>query len=155
MSYLKNSLTNGEELKNIFYLNKYAVFAPYFLIALSFGILILGVVAPGDIPWQFYLAIAFITFFSGLVSYFKIKSLEYGVTSHRVISKRGIIARNSEEILNKAVETVEISQPMLGRILDYGDVYITGRGNSVVLFKGVEEPLKVKQAVEEAVFGDN
>ena len=44
---------------------------------------------------------------------------EYGVTSKRVVLKKGFIARKTEEMKNAKVETVEISQGILGRITAY------------------------------------
>jgi len=46
------------------------------------------------------------------------------------------------------VETVEIKQGILGRILGYGDVVVTGTGISNVVFSRVASPLKVKKAID-------
>ena len=76
---------------------------------------------------------------------------EYGVTSRRVVLKKGFIARKTEEMKNAKIETVELSQGILGRILGYGDVKVTGQGISNVIFKTVSSPLNTKKKIEEAV----
>ena len=49
--------------------------------------------------------------------YLRIKCIEQAVTNRRVIFKRGIISRHTEEMLLNSVETVEIRQSVWGRIL--------------------------------------
>jgi uncharacterized membrane protein YdbT with pleckstrin-like domain len=55
---------------------------------------------------------------------------EFAVTNRRVISKRGFIWRETEEMNMDKVETVDIDQTILGRILGYGDMRITGTGGT-------------------------
>jgi uncharacterized membrane protein YdbT with pleckstrin-like domain len=55
---------------------------------------------------------------------------EFAVTNRRVISKRGFIWRETEEMNMDKVETVDIDQTILGRILGYGDIRITGTGGT-------------------------
>ena len=55
---------------------------------------------------------------------------EFAVTNRRVISKRGFIWRETEEMNMDKVETVDIDQPIIGRILNYGSIRITGTGGT-------------------------
>jgi uncharacterized membrane protein YdbT with pleckstrin-like domain len=55
---------------------------------------------------------------------------EFAITTHRVISSRVFIARKTEEMNMEKVETVDIDQSILGRILDYGTLRITGTGGT-------------------------
>jgi uncharacterized membrane protein YdbT with pleckstrin-like domain len=55
---------------------------------------------------------------------------EFAVTDRRVISKRGFIWRETEEMNMDKVETVDIDQTIMGRILDYGSIRIMGTGGS-------------------------
>ena len=55
---------------------------------------------------------------------------EFAITSHRVISSRVFIARKIEEMNMEKVETVDIDQSILGRILGYGTLRITGTGGT-------------------------
>lgn len=83
-----------------------------------------------------------------IYEWLRLRTLEYGVTNKRVILKKGIISRQSEEMKIGSIETVEIDQSVLGRMLDYGDVKITGRGISDVVFKRMDDPMAVKRHIE-------
>ena len=43
---------------------------------------------------------------------------------------------------------MEIDQGIIGRILGYGDIRVTGRGLSDVLLRQVADPMAVKRAIE-------
>ena len=73
---------------------------------------------------------------------------EYGITNKRVINKSGIISRDTEEMKLNKIETVEVKQSILGRILGYGNVICTGTGVSNVVFESVSSPLKVKKIID-------
>ena len=81
--------------------------------------------------------------------YLRIKCIEQAVTNRRVIFKRGIISRHTEEMLLNSVETVEIRQSIWGRILGYATIMITGRGESDLQLKWMQKPLEVKRAIED------
>jgi len=154
MSYIQQALGRDEEILHLFNLNKYTLAIPYFLFTIAFGVLILGAISPGDISPLIYLGVAVITFIAGIVNVFQLKSLEYGVTTVKIIFKKGIIARDSDEIHNVAVETIELDQGIFGRLFGFGNVIIRGRGNSTITMENLDEPLKVKIALEEAVFNN-
>ena len=78
----------------------------------------------------------------------QLKYQERGVTNKRVVLKKGIIGRKTEEMKLKSIETVEIEQGVFGRLLGFGTVKITGRGVSDFLFKGVDDPMAVKRTIE-------
>jgi hypothetical protein len=106
----------------------------------------------GWISFWFFLLLAILTagilFFLPLYAWLRIRSLEQGLTNKRVIVKRGIISRRTEEMKLSSIETVELSQGIGGRLFGYGNVKVTGRGISDVVFKSVDDPLTVKRQVE-------
>src|SRR3979490_2865203 len=53
---------------------------------------------------------------------------ETDVTNLRVIHKTGFIKRRSFEMSLDKVESVDVNQSILGRILNYGDVTVRGVG---------------------------
>jgi uncharacterized membrane protein YdbT with pleckstrin-like domain len=87
----------------------------------------------------------------GIPSLLRLIGLEQGLTTRRLLVKRGIVSRKSEEIILSAVETVQIKQGILGRLLGYGDVELTGRGISGVTVIKTPSPLKVKNRIEEQI----
>lgn len=72
------------------------------------------------------------------------------VTNYRIIYKSGVISRRSDEIRLRKVESSEIQQNIIGRILGYGDINITGTGGSGFVFKGIDSPMKIKRIVDSA-----
>tara|TARA_B100000886_G_scaffold207894_1_gene143835 strand:- start:22 stop:396 length:375 start_codon:yes stop_codon:yes gene_type:complete len=110
------------------------------------------IIAKFGIHWiSFVFPIIFSFMIIGLPSLIRLIFTEYGVTTKRIVLKKGFIARRTEEMKNAKVETVEISQGILGRILGYGDIKVTGQGISNVVFKTVSSPLKAKMKIEEAI----
>jgi uncharacterized membrane protein YdbT with pleckstrin-like domain len=83
-----------------------------------------------------------------IYEWLRLRTLEYGVTNKRVVFKKGIIGRQTEEMKIGSIETVEIDQGVLGRILGYGDVKVTGRGLSDVVFRRMDDPMAVKRHIE-------
>jgi uncharacterized membrane protein YdbT with pleckstrin-like domain len=129
MSYIEESLSQDEEIKGLFNLHWFA-WIPFFVWIL------LGFVSFG------------ITWLVAIYVYLKLKRFEQGFTNKRVILKRGIVSRKTEEMKLKSIETVVIDQGVLGRIFNYGTVRITGRGISDVVFTNIANPLQVKRDIE-------
>jgi uncharacterized membrane protein YdbT with pleckstrin-like domain len=91
--------------------------------------------------------VAFLTIVSFLRAWFVRITTEIVVTDKRVIHKVGWIARRTEEINVSKVETVDVSQGIAGRILDFGTVLIRGIGGSWEPLRRVAEPLKLRNAI--------
>jgi uncharacterized membrane protein YdbT with pleckstrin-like domain len=72
---------------------------------------------------------------------------ELVVTDKRVIHKVGWIARQTEEINITKVETVDVNQGVLGRVLGFGEVLIKGVGGSWEPLRWVASPLKLRNAI--------
>lgn len=129
MTYIEESLSTGEKVEALFPLHWFA-----------------------RMPMIIWIVLAIptvgITLIFALYEYLKLKHLEQGVTNKRVILKRGIISRKTEEMKLQSIETVEIDQGIGGRMFGYGTVKITGRGISDVVFKGIDDPMSVKRQIE-------
>jgi uncharacterized membrane protein YdbT with pleckstrin-like domain len=73
---------------------------------------------------------------------------EFAVTSRRVISKRGFVWRETEEMNMDKVETVDIDQSIPGRILDYGSISVMGTGGTNVVFvRRIAAPFTLRNAI--------
>ena len=129
MGYIQDSLSNGEEVRDLFKLHWFA-----------------------KIPMIIWIILAIptlgITLLLALWEWLKLRSIEQGLTNKRVILKKGIISRKSEEMKITSIETVEIVQGVMGRMFGYGDVKVTGRGLSDLLFKKINDPMDVKRKIE-------
>lgn len=129
MSYIEESLSQDERVVALFKLHWFA-YLPMILW------LLLGLVSFG------------LTWLIALYEYLKLRFLEQGVTNKRVIFKRGIVSRKTEEMKLRSIETVEINQGVIGRLFGFGEIKVTGKGLSDVVFHGINDPMAVKRAIE-------
>jgi uncharacterized membrane protein YdbT with pleckstrin-like domain len=87
----------------------------------------------------------------GLVSligaWFRRWTTELAVTDRRIIFKRGFIRRHSMEMNMDKVESVDVDQSVLGRILDYGDIIVRGTGSGLEPLKGIDSPIEFRNHV--------
>ena len=63
------------------------------------------------------------------------------VTDFRFIKKTGWILRRTEEIQIKRMEEINLNQSILQRIVDAGNVTISGMGTGNIELKWIDEPL--------------
>lgn len=73
---------------------------------------------------------------------------EIALTSKKVIVKKGILSRNTDEMKLSKVENVELKQSLLGRILGYGDIIVSGTGSGKVTMTKIVNPINVKKQIE-------
>jgi uncharacterized membrane protein YdbT with pleckstrin-like domain len=76
---------------------------------------------------------------------------EIGVTNQRLICKRGLIRRRSDELQLRAVEGVQMIQGVLGRLFNYGRIELQGTGVSEMLLPPIADPLALRKALQEAI----
>ena len=72
---------------------------------------------------------------------------EIAVTNRRVIYKTGFIRRKTTEMNLEKVESVDVDQSVLGRILDYGDVMLRGTGSGLAPIRNVDAPLELRNHI--------
>jgi uncharacterized membrane protein YdbT with pleckstrin-like domain len=72
---------------------------------------------------------------------------EIAITDFRVIYKVGLIRRRTVEMNQAKIESVDVNQSILGRILDYGTVTVRGTGSSIEPLSLVRDPLKLRNFI--------
>lgn len=72
---------------------------------------------------------------------------EFSVTNQRIVAKSGFIQRHTVEMLLSKVETVSVNQSVVGRLLNFGTVTITGTGGSKESFKFVVNPISIRKKI--------
>ena len=63
------------------------------------------------------------------------------LTNLRYIQKTGWIKRDTEEISISKIEEVDLKQSVLGRILGFGSINISGTGSGQITLKSIDDPL--------------
>jgi len=87
---------------------------------------------------------------AAIYEWVRLRSIEMGVTNRRVVRKTGIVSRETAELRLASIETIDLRQTTWGRVLGYGDVVLTGRGESAMLFQRLARPLDAKRSIESA-----
>ena len=82
-----------------------------------------------------------------LSSWFRRLMTELSVTNHRVIYKSGFIRRHTVEMNMDKVETVNVDQTILGRILGYGTIHVLGTGQGLEGLSRIAHPIEVRNAI--------
>jgi uncharacterized membrane protein YdbT with pleckstrin-like domain len=79
------------------------------------------------------------------------KSTELVITSKRLIAKFGVTSTQSIEIRFDRIETVRVKQSLMGRILNYGDIVVTGTGSTFDPIPNISKPMKFRAALNDAM----
>lgn len=147
MGYIQSHLMSGEKV--VYEAKQHSIIytGPFLIALLAFGafllpieemfikIIICAVVLIAALWWAF-------SIYGGR---------QYVVTTHRLIFKRGIINRNSFELLLRKCEGIQVDQTILGRLLNYGTVNVT-TGEATNRYKYISHPLKFSTKIHEQIF---
>jgi uncharacterized membrane protein YdbT with pleckstrin-like domain len=82
-----------------------------------------------------------------LKAWFHRWTTETDVTNLRVVHKTGFIKRRTFEMSLDKVESVDVNQSILGRILNYGDVTVRGVGEGAETIKTIASPLAFRSHI--------
>lgn len=74
---------------------------------------------------------------------------EFAITNRRVIVKTGLISRKTLEMNISKIESVNVDQSILGRILGYGTIQIIGTGGTKESFAKITRPLEFRKKFQE------
>lgn len=74
---------------------------------------------------------------------------EFAITNKRVIIKTGLISRRTVELNLTKIESVNVDQSILGRILGYGSLQIIGTGGTKEIFPNINKPLTFRKKFQE------
>lgn len=76
-------------------------------------------------------------------------SSEFVITNRRIIIKTGIVSRRTFEMNLSKIESVNVDQSFMGRILGYGSMTIIGTGGTREAFHNIRKPLEFRKAFQE------
>ncbi|HPN78225.1 PH domain-containing protein [Dokdonella sp.] len=130
-SYVEGALVEGER---IVHAGRISAWALWHLIGL--GIILLP---------AFGIGLVFL-----IIAYVRYQSTELAVTTKRVIVKHGFIRRQTVEINLSKVESIQVDQGVLGRMLNFGTLIVAGTGTSHAPLAGIADPMAFRKAFIEA-----
>ena len=150
MSYIDESLSKDEEIHEIYKLHWFSKIPMilWIIVVIALAIACFSVDFLIEMPLWGKAVIVAIPLLAVIYQWLYLSSIEQGTTNKRIVLKTGIISRETEEMKMDSVETVEIDQSIFGRIFGFGDITVTGRGISNVVFKKIDDPIEVKKSIE-------
>jgi membrane protein YdbS with pleckstrin-like domain len=149
--YIDDSLNTGETVKYTARVSLWR-YSFHFLIGAALALISLrGLV--GSTQWLHSVSTALlIVALVVLVSPFIARSAtELVITNKRLIAKYGLVTTHSIEIRFDKIETVRVSQGLLGRILNFGDIIVTGTGSTFDPIRGIAGATRFRTELNQAM----
>jgi len=79
------------------------------------------------------------------------RTTELAITTRRIISKSGIIKRTTVELRLDKIESIKVDQGIMGRILNFGSITISGTGGEQTPIERIADPLRFQKHFMSAV----
>ena len=140
-SYLQASLDASEIVEFETRLS-FMAFAPHLILSAVLAICGLGLLADDG---RFGIAVLVIALGIAAVVWLKVATTELAVTNKRLIAKTGIISRHTVEIMLVRIESVKVSQGIIGRMFDFGSIAVTGTGSTNESFHDIIDPIEFRR----------
>jgi uncharacterized membrane protein YdbT with pleckstrin-like domain len=154
VGYVERHLLPGERVLYKTRLH-WVLFARPVVVVLAGAILAVLLRQVQDPPWLWTIGggLALVGLVWGFVHYVEVMTSEFAVTTSRLIFKVGLISRYTTELLLAKVESIGVQQGLVGRLLNYGDLTVTGTGGAREVFRRVRDPIGFRNHVQQASLG--
>ena len=80
-----------------------------------------------------------------LWAWFICRTTELAITNRRIVSKSGIIKRTTIELRLDKIESIKVDQGIMGRILNFGSITISGTGGDQTPIERIADPLRFQK----------
>jgi uncharacterized membrane protein YdbT with pleckstrin-like domain len=154
VSYASSVLQTGETIKAVGRLHWIVFVRGFVLMAIGAALLLYGYdtqrTARGDLASALVVVgcvFALVGAALWLNAWFHRWITEISVTTHRVIYKTGFIRRHTVEMNMDKVETVDVDQSLLGRMLGFGTIRVRGTGQSIESLRRIAHPIELRNAI--------
>ena len=157
MSYVEGSLGEGEVVTYVTHKHWVIFVAPIFQLVVALVLIGIGFKI-GDLwIWLGWLMriLGYVILAIGAVhllgAWISRITTELAVTNRKVVGKWGLISRRTIEQRLDKVDSIEVEQSILGRILGYGTVEVRGSGVSMTPLRLIGDPITFRRRVEDAL----
>lgn len=143
MSYVSRSLGPGETLLYVASITWASYFWAFVVVAVGVAVMFVSphaglIVIAAGIVWFAFIAI-------------RNSTIELAVTNHKVVAKKGFIARWTIEQRLEKIDAIDVDQSVTGRIFGFGDVTVHGTGIDATPIRMISDPLTFRRKVEQAI----
>lgn len=144
MKYAKKILQPGETLRHVSRIH-WIVYLRGILLLLVGAVILVWL----ETTWAEVLALALVALGIILVglAWLRRSTTEVAVSNRRIIYKRGIFSRHTIEMNLAKVESVDVDQSVLGRILGYGTIRVRGTGSGIEALRRIDTPIKFRNCI--------
>src|SRR5438132_1383743 len=97
--------------------------------------------------WALAAIVAVVALYRTVTAWFHRWTTETDVTNLRVVHKTGFISRKTFEMSLDKVESVDVTQSIMGRLFDFGDVTIMGVGEGKETITTIASPLAFRNSI--------
>ncbi|PCI66003.1 MAG: hypothetical protein COB26_11995 [Piscirickettsiaceae bacterium] len=125
-SYVQSVIGSGEKVEYEAKVSMWSLL-PLFVV----GLLLIWVYGLGLIFWA--------------IAIMRYMTTELVITDKKIISKFGFIKRDTIEMLLPKIESIQVNQSVLGRMLNYGSVVVSGAGNPQAPVPGIASPIEFRK----------
>lgn len=141
MSYINDTLLPGETIRYSGHVH-WIIFVPCLFLA--------GIALPAYLFLE-QAVISGVLLFLSIVSFLRATvyylTTELGITNQRIIAKFGFIRRTTFELNVNRVMSLNVQQSLVGRIFNYGDVFVNGIGGVSTPIPVIADPLAFRKVV--------
>lgn len=147
-SYVNKVLISGEKLLHAGQVSWWTLIGPLTLAAMLL-ITAVAIQLLHPIPVLPLLLLAGSAITAG-VAYVRQRATEIAITDKRIIVKRGFVRRDTIEINLVKVESLQVEQNLLGRMLNFGDIIVSAGGGPMAPVMGIANPLEFRRLFNQA-----
>jgi uncharacterized membrane protein YdbT with pleckstrin-like domain len=141
MSYVESNLLPNEQITYRARLHRIIYLFPSIVLVIAVLVALLGGWIAGAVVGVIGLVLL-------VPPWIRSTSSEFAITNKRVLIKVGLIRRHSLELLLQKVEGIGVDQGVLGRILGYGTITVSGVGGTKEAFRMISNPLEFRRQVQ-------
>lgn len=85
----------------------------------------------------------------GIIPYLYNRFSEFVITNRRVVIKTGMVSVKTFEMNLSKIESINVSQTFLGRVLGYGTLTVIGTGGTKEEFTDISNPIQFKKMFQQ------
>lgn len=97
--------------------------------------------------WSLAAIVGLVALYKTVTAWFHRWTTETDVTTFRIVHKTGFIQRRTFEMSLDKVESVDVNQSIMGRLMNFGDVTILGVGEGKETIKTISSPLSFRNSI--------
>lgn len=150
MSYIEDNLMSGEQVIHRARVHWGIFVGPAILL---FPGLIIAILVGAEMGGGAFIAFVILLVFAipmirAVITYL---TTEFGVTSRRVIVKRGLISRRTLELNHNRIEGLSVNQGWIARIFNAGTIVVNGTGGTSQGVPFISSPMDFRRNALETI----